>query len=314
MTTTTQQILCCVGATVASRPTQFIMERAFATLGHDWRALTVEVAHDNFAAALKGMAAMGFRALRIYPSLSSEAAKLLCSGDCTTSFVGNATSAELIDGNWKCWDNNGFGLVEWLSQRLNWAQTAVFLDGDGLVQRSFLAAMSETFTWPRTLIWSRPPNDLPDWIQKHKSHAADRGDNAHATPSLIAINVTDEHGELSHPIEDYCVDDLIGPASSADSAVPLTHLVAIADDPRRLADLPLMELCERGLERVMALQEDDAHRSTLRQKASPQTIAIERIPSAEVLVECEAYDFNRWTGQNIDRALIQDAYDEFSDF
>jgi shikimate dehydrogenase len=56
-----QEIVCCMGQPVAGNPTQFMMERAFAAAGLDWRYLTLEVPPDKLADAVRGMRAMGFR-------------------------------------------------------------------------------------------------------------------------------------------------------------------------------------------------------------------------------------------------------------
>lgn len=56
-----QEIVTCMGQPVAGNPTQFMMERAFAAAGLDWRYLTLEVAPENLPDAVRGMRAMGFR-------------------------------------------------------------------------------------------------------------------------------------------------------------------------------------------------------------------------------------------------------------
>lgn len=50
-----------MGQPVAGNPTQFMMERAFAAAGLDWRYLTLEVAAEKLGDAVRGMRAMGFR-------------------------------------------------------------------------------------------------------------------------------------------------------------------------------------------------------------------------------------------------------------
>jgi shikimate dehydrogenase len=55
-----QEIVCCMGQPVAGNPTQFMIERAFAAAGLDWRYLTLEVAPDQLGDAVRGMKAMGF--------------------------------------------------------------------------------------------------------------------------------------------------------------------------------------------------------------------------------------------------------------
>jgi shikimate dehydrogenase len=56
-----QPIVCCLGQPVAGNPTQFMMERAFAAAGLDWRYLTLEVPPEKLADAIRGLRALGFR-------------------------------------------------------------------------------------------------------------------------------------------------------------------------------------------------------------------------------------------------------------
>jgi len=55
-----QPILALLGCPVAGNPTQFMMERAFAHHGLDWRYISVEVRPEDLADAVRGMRAMGF--------------------------------------------------------------------------------------------------------------------------------------------------------------------------------------------------------------------------------------------------------------
>ncbi len=56
-----QEIVACFGQPVAGNPTQFMMERALADRGLEWRYLTLEVSPANLADAVRGARAMGFR-------------------------------------------------------------------------------------------------------------------------------------------------------------------------------------------------------------------------------------------------------------
>jgi shikimate dehydrogenase len=56
-----EEIVCCMGQPVAGNPTQFMIERAFAAAGLEWRYLTLEVAPEDLGDAVRGMRAMGFR-------------------------------------------------------------------------------------------------------------------------------------------------------------------------------------------------------------------------------------------------------------
>ncbi len=50
-----------MGQPVAGNPTQYMMEKAFAAAGLDWRYLTFEVPADKLEDALRGMRALGLR-------------------------------------------------------------------------------------------------------------------------------------------------------------------------------------------------------------------------------------------------------------
>ena len=53
-------ITACLGQPVAENPTQVMIEAAYGQLGVDWRYITLEVAPENLADAVKGARAMGF--------------------------------------------------------------------------------------------------------------------------------------------------------------------------------------------------------------------------------------------------------------
>jgi len=85
--TALQEICCCFGQPVAGNPTQYMMERAFAAAGLDWRYLTLEVPPESLGDAIRGMRAMGFHGGNItkphkreviqYLDRTSEAAGLM---------------------------------------------------------------------------------------------------------------------------------------------------------------------------------------------------------------------------------------------
>lgn len=56
-----QEICSLFGQPVAENPTQYMIERAFAHHGLDWRYITLEVAPQDLGDAVRGMRAMGFR-------------------------------------------------------------------------------------------------------------------------------------------------------------------------------------------------------------------------------------------------------------
>jgi shikimate dehydrogenase len=102
-----QEIVCCIGQPVAGNPTQFMMERAFAAAGLDWRYLTLEVPPEDLGHAVLGMRAMGFRggnftiphkvAVIQYLDALSEAAELMGAVNCVNR-VGQRLIGENTDG------------------------------------------------------------------------------------------------------------------------------------------------------------------------------------------------------------------------
>lgn len=111
-----QEIVCCMGQPVAGNPTQFMMERAFAATGLDWRYLTLEVAPANLGDAIRGMRAMGFKGANFtiphkvavieYLDDLSEAAELMGAVNCV-----NRLDDKLIGEN-----TDGKGFVQSLRE------------------------------------------------------------------------------------------------------------------------------------------------------------------------------------------------------
>lgn len=131
-----QQIVCCMGQPVAGNPTQFMMERAFAAAGLDWRYLTLEVPPEKLADAVKGLRAMGFRGgnftiphkVAVIPYLDelSEAAALMGAVNCV-SRVGDKLVGENTDGK---------GFVQSLRQVTDPAGKRVVILGAGGAARA----------------------------------------------------------------------------------------------------------------------------------------------------------------------------------
>jgi shikimate dehydrogenase len=56
-----QEVVCCLGQPVAGNPTQYMMEKAFAAAGLDWKYLTCDVPPENLGDAVRGIRALGFK-------------------------------------------------------------------------------------------------------------------------------------------------------------------------------------------------------------------------------------------------------------
>ena len=102
-----QEIVCCMGQPVAGNPTQFMMEKAFAAEGLDWRYLTLEISAEKLADAMRGLRAMGFKGANFtiphkvaviqYLDELSPAAELMGAVNCVNR-VGDKLVGENTDG------------------------------------------------------------------------------------------------------------------------------------------------------------------------------------------------------------------------
>ena len=102
-----QEIVAVFGQPVAGNPTQYMMEKAFAQVGLDWRYLTLEVAPEALGDAIAGMRAMGFRGCNLtiphkvevikFLDRTSEAATLMGAVNCVNR-VGNELVGDNTDG------------------------------------------------------------------------------------------------------------------------------------------------------------------------------------------------------------------------
>jgi shikimate dehydrogenase len=131
-----QEIVCVFGQPVAGNPTQYVMEKAFAKAGLDWRYLTLEVAPLDLADAVRGLRAMGFRGCNLtiphkvavvrHLNRLSEAAALMGAVNCV-----HRVGEELVGEN-----TDGKGFLESLRELSDPAGKAVVLLGAGGAARS----------------------------------------------------------------------------------------------------------------------------------------------------------------------------------
>lgn len=131
-----QEIVAVFGQPVAGNPTQYMMEKAFAQVGLDWRYLTLEVAPEGLGDAIRGMRAMGFRGCNLtiphkveviqYLDRTSEAATLMGAVNCV-----NRVGDELVGEN-----TDGKGFVQSLKELCDPAGKNVVILGAGGAARA----------------------------------------------------------------------------------------------------------------------------------------------------------------------------------
>jgi len=106
-----QEVVCCLGQPVAGNPTQYMMEKAFAAAGLDWRYLTCEVPPERLADAMQGIRALGFKGANFtiphkvdvipYLDTLSPAAEVMGAVNCMNR-VGDKLIGENTDGKGFC--------------------------------------------------------------------------------------------------------------------------------------------------------------------------------------------------------------------
>ena len=131
-----QEIVAVFGQPVAGNPTQYMMEKAFAQAGLDWRYLTLEVAPEALGDAIRGMRAMGFRGCNLtiphkveviqYLDRTSEAAALVGAVNCV-----NRVGDELVGEN-----TDGKGFVQSLNEMADPAGKNIVVLGAGGAARA----------------------------------------------------------------------------------------------------------------------------------------------------------------------------------
>lgn len=131
-----QEVVCVLGQPVAGNPTQYIMEKAFAKAGLDWRYLTLEVAPLDLADAIRGLRAMGFRGCNLtlphkvaglrHLNRLSEAAALMGAVNCVYR-----SGDELVGEN-----TDGKGFVQSLRELTDPVGKSVVLLGAGGAARA----------------------------------------------------------------------------------------------------------------------------------------------------------------------------------
>lgn len=284
---TTQPIICCLGQSVAGQPTQFLLDRAFASLRLQWQALSVEVRPEKLPLVCEAMLEMGFHGLRFYEAIASIACPHLANPSSLERFVGFSSSAISNKDRWQVWDSLGYGWIDLLKQN---QVNAVWLHGDSRTTRSLFAALlSSSLKW----VWTEAPASLltedlhlPDVI---RGQIADR--------AIIA-----DSPSFTKPIHETLGFSL---QSSSEGMEPLVSRLAIVTQKQ----LPEVWANQIALLNVQLLTPSD-----MRLPESLAALRFAQLSQADIAVAAELYDFQRWTGKAVDITILRDAYDEYCDF
>jgi shikimate dehydrogenase len=275
-----QEIVCCLGQPVAGNPTQFILERAFAAAGLEWRCLSLEVSAERLGDAVRGIRAMGFRGgmlslphrIAVVPHLDglSETAEL-------------AGAVNLIDreDDRLIGDNtDGGAFVEELRQLLDPAGKRAVLLGAGGAARAIAVEMARSGA--ALTVVSRTPEhgqSLVELLAGRLNLSANfvpwEGDYVIEQGTEIVINATrvglgDAEARISLDV------------ASLHAGMLVADLIVNPPQTRLLRDA-----AQRGCKTLHGLG---------------------------VLVNQSAISFKRWTGLEPDTTVMREAVEEYLDF
>lgn len=273
-----QEIVCCMGQPVAGNPTQFMMERAFAAAGLDWRYLTLEVAPEKLADAVRGLRALGFRGANFTIPHKVSVIPLLDELSPAAELMGAVNFIKRVDGKLIGDNTDGKGFVESLRPITDPAGKKVVLLGAGGAARAIgvelgLAGASEILVVNRSAQRGQELADLlTQKVKVPSQFVLWKGDYELPEDAAIIVNATsiglnDPDGRV--PI-------------APDTWKPEMIAADVVFNPP--ATIFLEEASEKGCKTLDGLG---------------------------MLVQQAVISFRLWTGVDPDRQIMRDAVEEF---
>jgi shikimate dehydrogenase len=273
-----QPLLALLASHVASNPTQYMFEKAFAHHDLDWRYLTFEVTPEGLGDAVRGLRALGFRGGHCADP--HKQAVLSCLGRTTeTAALIGAVNLFFREDNALVGDNTeGKGLLQMIRSTLDPAGKRIVLLGAGRMARAIAVELATAGAASITI------------VNRTEAHAAE-------IVAILADKFTLPVAAVAWQ-DDYAIPvdtDILIHATSLGHAASDTPLPLVLDSLRPellVADVTmtstntwlLAEAAERGCKTVDGL-----------------TSLIERV----------AIGFQMWTAVDPDRQVLREAVEEF---
>ena len=124
-----QEIIALLGCPAAGNPAQYLFERAIEAAELDWRFVTCDVAAGDVAAAVAGVAALGFRGCLVSGPLREACLPLVATASPSATFAGGASLLERRPDGLAGHMTDGRGVVEALRAHVDPAGKAVLVIG-----------------------------------------------------------------------------------------------------------------------------------------------------------------------------------------
>lgn len=273
-----QEVLCCLGQPVAGNPTQYMMEKALAAAGMDWRYLTFEVAPEHLADAVRGLKALGFRGANFTIPHKVAVVPLLDRLSPSAQLIGAVNCAVREGDVWRGENTDGRGFVQALQALADPAGLEVVILGAGGAARAIAIELALAGA-ARITVVNRTPRraqELVDLLAQAARIQAEAVllDGAYAVPheAGLLVNATSlgmGDSEARLPL-------------AADSLQPELIVADVVFNP------PQTWLLE-----------------TARQRGC------RTLDGLGMLVNQAVLSFELWTGQTPDASVMRDALEEF---
>lgn len=196
VSTSLQEIVCCMGQPVAGNPTQYMIEKAFAKAGLDWRYLTLEVAPQDLPAAIAGMRAMGFRGGNFTIPHKVAVVDHLDELSEAAAFMGAVNCVNRVDGKLLGENTDGKGFLRSLKEVCEPAEKRIVILGAGGAARAISVELALAGAGEITIVNRTPERgeELADLLSERAGAAANyepwEGDYDVPAEAEILINAT----------------------------------------------------------------------------------------------------------------------------
>jgi shikimate dehydrogenase len=273
-----QPILALIALPVAGNPAQFMFERAFAYHGLDWRYLSLEVADDDLADAVRGLRALGFRGGNCAEPHKSAVLAHLDRVTETAAIAGTANCLFRDEGGLTGDNTEGRAVVEAVQQRGDIAGRRVVLLGAGQLARAVAVELALAKVEAITI------------VSRSESPAAELAATVTEKLSVPASAVLWD-GQWQVPAE----TGLVIAATPLGTGEPEDAL------PLRLDDL--------AAETIVADASFSPPRTWLLDQAAER--GCPTVGGLEIFIRQAAINFRRWTDVEPEPSVLREAVEEF---
>ena len=141
-----------MGQPIGRNPTQYMMAKAFAATGLDWRYLTLEVSPGNLAAAVLGMKAMGFRGANFAVPHRLAVVQYLDALSNAAELIGAVNCVHVSNGIYIGENTDGVGFIEALRAVFDPTGKKVTILGAGGTARAIAVELGRTGVGEITIV------------------------------------------------------------------------------------------------------------------------------------------------------------------